>query len=76
MNCITSPVEAADTMFSDSYCEHFVTMTSVYNVSKISFPVKLNNENCSKVNVKELRKYVWVSLLILITESVINETKK
>jgi hypothetical protein len=68
VNCITSPVAAADTMFSDSYCEHFVIMTSVYNVTKISFPVKLNNENCSKVNIKELITYVWESLLILITE--------
>jgi len=43
-------------------------MTSVYNVTKIYFPVKLNNENCSKVNIKELITYVWESLLILITE--------
>jgi hypothetical protein len=67
VNCTTSPVAAADTMVSDSYCEHFVTMTSVYNVTKISFPVKLNKENSSKINIKELIKYVWECILILIT---------
>ena len=43
-------------------------MTSVYIVTKVSFPVKLNNKNCSKLNAKELIKYVWESVVILIKE--------